>query len=297
MGIVRSRLSRIKQSRLAWRWLFNWNRTLRFVMGDILNQSSNADLVNLRVEGIIVRRAETIFDKAGLLHLDAIIALVEDRMKEDEVQQVIRKGHSGSGRKNYYLQLFGKEFEEESPFIQIALQPRLLSLVNGYMGMWSYLQSVQVWLNFPTLGDARETQLWHRDDDDLMNVKVFIYLNDVDEQTGLFCFAPRTHPIGDLTINVRTDESGRVSDTEMAAGVSPSRWKVCTGPAGTVILADTIGYHKGLKPIRGHRVLLMLHYTSGKPRYPSSLSLRGHGGRMMGGRETYLLGRDFSDGN
>lgn len=43
---------------------------------------------------------------------------------------------------------------------------------------------------------------------------------------------------------------------------SPSEWKINTGPSGTVVLADTNGYHKGLKPESGHRVLLNLQYTS-----------------------------------
>ena len=42
---------------------------------------------------------------------------------------------------------------------------------------------------------------------------------------------------------------------------------------GTVMLCDTGGYHKGLKPLRRDRLLLMWQYTSGTPRYPQRLSL------------------------
>jgi hypothetical protein len=40
---------------------------------------------------------------------------------------------------------------------------------------------------------------------------------------------------------------------------------VCTGKAGTVILADTCGYHKQLKPTGGERVLMVAEFTSGTP--------------------------------
>lgn len=45
----------------------------------------------------------------------------------------------------------------------------------------------------------------------------------------------------------------------------PSSWQVCTGPAGTMILADTLGFHRGGKPTRGERVLVTFTYTSGTP--------------------------------
>ncbi len=38
-----------------------------------------------------------------------------------------------------------------------------------------------------------------------------------------------------------------------------------TGPAGTMILADTRGYHRGGKPMVGRRILITLTYTSGAP--------------------------------
>jgi len=41
-----------------------------------------------------------------------------------------------------------------------------------------------------------------------------------------------------------------------------------------VILADTTGFHKGLKPQTQHRLLVSLHYTSGTPRYPRSFALQ-----------------------
>ena len=141
--------------------------------------------------------------------------------------------------------------------------------------MRRYLRYVNVWYAFPTHGLAKETQLWHRDDPDHLTVKLFIYLKDVDEGSGPFCFIPRTHPLGSLNkIRARARE-GRTNDEEMASAVPPAHWKVCTGPAKTVVLADTTGFHKGLKPETKHRLLLVFHYTSGKPRNPRNFVLRG----------------------
>ena len=55
----------------------------------------------------------------------------------------------------------------------------MLALANAYMGMRSYLRAVDMWLNLPTGEPPKLSQLWHRDYDDIRNVKVFVYLTDV----------------------------------------------------------------------------------------------------------------------
>ena len=54
----------------------------------------------------------------------------------------------------------------------------------------------------------------------------------------------------------------------------PDAWKVCTGPANTMILADTVGYHRGGKPTLGRRTLVTFTFTSGTPIDDSRLWLQ-----------------------
>jgi hypothetical protein len=42
-------------------------------------------------------------------------------------------------------------------------------------------------------------------------------------------------------------------------------WITCTGPANTMIIADTVGFHRGGKPTKGTRILITFTYTSGTP--------------------------------
>jgi hypothetical protein len=49
----------------------------------------------------------------------------------------------------------------------------------------------------------------------------------------------------------------------MAERIPREEWVVCTGPPGTVVLADTCGYHKGGKPTKGDRLLWTAQFTSG----------------------------------
>ena len=220
-----------------------------------------------------MRQPDQVFDTSGLQQLEKIGAATDARMHEPEVQVAIAKPSLGT-RKDFRIHLAAKELDAESPLIQLAIHPGLLARVNGYLGMWSYLREVQIWLDMPTPGEAKETQLWHRDDDDHANVKAFIYLNAVTEGGGPFCFVPRTHVFGDLKQAIPPTAPGRMNDDQMAAHVPAAGWTRCTGSARTVILADTTGFHKGLKPQTQHRVIVSFHYTSGTPRYPRSFALR-----------------------
>ena len=292
MSMIRRVAREMVDSTLAWRWVRNPNRTLRHRVRSRAGRLPARDVDVLRSEGIIIRPADQVFDSAGLQQLERIAASTDARMREHEIRTALANLGSLGTKKDYRIHLAPKELDVESPLIQLALNPGLLARVNGYLGMWSYLREAQIWLDMPTPGEAKETQLWHRDADDHASVKAFIYLNAVTEGGGPFCFVPRTHVFGTLKSAIPPTAPGRMTDDQMAASVPAAGWTRCTGSSATVILADTTGFHKGLKPQTQHRVLVSLHYTSGTPRYPRSFELReaaGAGPRPLQDVQKYAL--------
>lgn len=265
---------RYKQAQFEWRWIRNFARTRRHKLDDGRTRHHASEAQALRSEGIIVRNVQDIFDQDGLRLLDEIKIVVDEKTQEEKARLALAEPGSVAGFWNFRMQLVTSPFEAKSPFVQLAIQPQLLSLVNQYLGMRGYLRWIDVWYDYPTPDAASDTQLWHRDFDDLLNVKVFIYLNDVGKESGPFCFIPRTHPQGGLS-PAKEDAEYRVTDADMEQAFDPSKWQVNTGPSGTVIFADTNGYHKGLKPETGHRVLLMFQYTSPARKGWRNFSLQG----------------------
>ena len=61
----------------------------------------------------------------------------------------------------------------------------------------------------------------------------------------------------------------------MTTRFPPASWRVCTGPPKTMILADTVGFHRGGKPTAGQRILITFTYTSGSPISKRKLRIRG----------------------
>ena len=248
----------------------------------------------LRREGIVSRPCGEVFEADPSLFRTASDRA--HRLWTEARQQFTEGGSAGEsgayGKKEYKVSLVSSTLSLEDPFVRLALHPRLLDAANRYLGMWSSLRSIELWWDRPTTGPAKETQLWHKDGDDLLNVKAFIYFNDVDEQTGPFCFIPKTHPLGGLSRRTAACvQDRRSTDDQMEQVLPRSEWRICTAPLGTVILCDTCGYHKGLKPSHKERLLLMMQYTSGVPNYPRQLQLiGGPGGEELSAAQRQAIG-------
>ena len=90
---------------------------------------------------------------------------------------------------------YDAELALDNPWLRLGLHPHLLDIANTYLGMWAKLEYVDVWYTPPVKqGERRSSQRWHRDFNDRHLLKAFLYLVDVDEDTGPFEYIPRTAP-------------------------------------------------------------------------------------------------------
>ena len=222
----------------------------------------------LRRDGVAACKAEEVLDERGMRLLTDSIHEVDRLLLQNEAAP--GKPRSSEG-KDYLTSLLGTEFDLGSPFLQLAMHPSFLHTANAYLGLRSCLRAINVWVNRPTPSPAKESQLWHRDADDRMILKVFIYLAHVDPDNGPFWFIPGTHrtPVGTAS----APEPGRLDDQEMRSSIADDRWKAYTGPAQTAIFADTTGFHKGGKCEKRSRVLLTFQYVSGASPYSREFRL------------------------
>jgi hypothetical protein len=152
----------------------------------------------------------------------------------------------------------------DDPWLQLGINPRLLDLANAYLGMWSKLEYVDVWYTAPAGTDERRaSQRWHRDFNDRHLLKAFLYLVDVDEETGPFEYVPRSAPGGELEQLWPWRPLGEnyPPDDEFAERVN-GRSVTFTAPKGTLILCNTSGFHRGGFSKSKPRVLATLTWDS-----------------------------------
>jgi hypothetical protein len=157
----------------------------------------------------------------------------------------------------------------DDPWLQLGLDPRLLDIANSYLGMWSKLEYVDVWYT-PAAGggDRRSSQRWHRDFNDRHLLKAFLYLVDVDDETGPFEYVPRTAPGGELQHlwPWRPLGDNYPPDEELLPQIA-DRAVTFTAPKGTIIFCNTSGFHRGGFATSKPRALATVTYSS-----PASLA-------------------------
>jgi hypothetical protein len=142
---------------------------------------------------------------------------------------------------------WGVELGLGDPWLRLGTNRRLLDVANAYLGMWSKLEYVDVWYTLAAGGDERRSsQRWHRDFNDRHLLKAFLYLVDVDEETGPFEYVPRSAPGGELGALWPWRPLGdNYPPEEELAGRTNGRAVTFTAPKGTIIFCNTSGFHRG----------------------------------------------------
>jgi hypothetical protein len=142
---------------------------------------------------------------------------------------------------------------------RIAADPAVVEVARQYLGSEPVLLGSQIWWSFPNRASDGSSRYvpefgFHYDIDDFKFLKLFFYLNDVDEDRGPHVIIEGTHRRKDFF------EKGhrRLRDEEATARY-PGRIRVITGERGTGFFEDTFCYHKGTNP-RKRRLILQIEY-------------------------------------
>ena len=151
--------------------------------------------------------------------------------------------------------------------------PIVLETAELYLGCKPLIDNIGAWWSYPGRPAAKGTQRYHRDLDSFAGFKLFIYLTDVDTDAGPHVFMKGSH----LSALLPTGRA--CSDEAVHANFGADNEIAITGTAGSRFIADTFGFHKGLLPGQGRRLLLTAQYNvNASPHLPPSPSLLRRGG-------------------
>jgi len=265
---LRQLLRSAKRTELGWRFVSNLQPTLGYLF-DSADRVSRIDaqvVRGLNSNGVAAVSFEDLNTEIGFSDLENEVGQLVNSRTADIAK--LKHGDGTIGLKTFNLEMLGSEvaFDPTSVFAKFALSTSFVNIANLYFKMKARLRYYNVWYTAATTSDARESQLWHFDREDRLILKIFVYLSDVDTGSGPFTYAPQTHKKGKLrSISPEYfDESGvrRTNDDQMASVLPRENWRVCTGKKGTVIFADTRGFHKGGEARTGDRLMFTCMYTS-----------------------------------
>jgi hypothetical protein len=138
--------------------------------------------------------------------------------------------------------------------LALANRPALVAIAEDFLGARPTLSDLGLWWSFPR-ASGRESQLFHRDADDLRFLKLFVYLTDVDARRG-----PHVYVSGSPSVD-RCTSRRRYSDEEVEEAFGKEAVTFLCGRAGQGFLVNTAGVHKGLVPEVGRRLVFMAEYS------------------------------------
>ena len=241
------------------------------------------DLKTLKKDGTLV--LESFLDPKVLANLQADLkktveidfdfeypCLSQVRVDSDKHQDIIQKKFKFSNKELHrrgvcferhevenYQQLVSQlqpttlkvSIKDDVKHFNVWLDPYLLKLIEGYMGIVPFLTEAYSRRNFPSQYKVMNHN-WHRD----MNhehhlLKAFIFLSDCDLKHGPHEFIIGSHV--DRTISGKDYFEESEVDALYPQG-SSSRF-LSKVKAGTVVLEDTRGLHRASVPHEGYRDL------------------------------------------
>jgi Phytanoyl-CoA dioxygenase (PhyH) len=133
----------------------------------------------------------------------------------------------------------------------------LLAVAQSYLGGRVTPRNVSLWWSTPLLqgqASSESAQLYHWDGDAIKFINFFVYLTDVTSENGPHCYVQRSH----LSKPASLLRDGRFSDAEIDQQYpSDSRVEIL-GSRGTIVAADTRGFHKGKPVLSGERLMLQM---------------------------------------
>ena len=212
---------------------------------------------------------------------DDFIERVEAERAKRAAKEAKKGRKKGLGKGDYIMRLLGKgvpTLPADDPWLQLGISDHMLDVVNSYFGLWSKLTYVDLWYTPPAAPGVERvsSQRWHRDYNDERLVKVFIYLTDVDEDTGPLEFVLGSTPNGEYG-NVwpwrPVSNDLYPPQDEFDRQIPRSAHVTLTAPEGSMIFCNTSGFHRG-GYATGDRPRVMAVYNYSSPASLAALTLR-----------------------
>ena len=149
--------------------------------------------------------------------------------------------------------------------VQALLADRsILAVAQAYLGARPVADVTSMWWHtaYSDQPDAEAAQFYHFDMDRIRWLKIFIYLTEVGPDNGPHCFIAGSQRTSGIPPELLSKGYVRLTDEEVSQHFPAERMKEFNAPAGTIIIEDTRGLHKGQAVRRGDRLMLQLQFSN-----------------------------------
>ncbi|WP_206749633.1 phytanoyl-CoA dioxygenase family protein [Synechococcus sp. N19] len=187
--------------------------------------------------------------------------------QELDGEQLTRNEVTGHGK---FLRYYFKSCEVEKTALinKLKNDSHIKDLVYTYLGTSNIEVSVESWISYgkdsPDFRELSEAaQLFHFDYDSFNFLKLFVFVSDVDDQNGPHQYFIESHKkfpfVNEELSSIPT--YFRIEDDHLEKMYGSDKMKTFELSAGSILLEDTSGFHRGLPLQTGKtREVIVLTY-------------------------------------
>ena len=222
-------------------WFYVVNRTRRKQYEEYEKNHTQLQerlLESLSRDGYVVTNVDELFPDQHRLSI--LTRYVENQLPNAEERH----------KKKFLKKLWSEEplLDMNNPFMALAAEKTVLEIIAAYLGVFPIATSFWLDITVP-VGERppQQSQCWHRDPEDKRMLKFFLYVNDVDKDAGPFTYIAGSQYGGKYghLFPAKRPRGSYPDAHEVAERVDKKDIHELTGKAGTIILADTAGLHRG----------------------------------------------------
>ena len=141
--------------------------------------------------------------------------------------------------------------------LDVGLNERIISICSNYFGVKPNLTFLKCVKTYANNLDDHDTQHYHIDENSIKLLKVFVYLNDVNSvKDGPFTYINKSF----LNIKKHWGLNARWDKKYLSSIYKKKDFIPILAKKGDVIIANTVAFHKGIKPAKKDRNIIILNY-------------------------------------
>jgi Phytanoyl-CoA dioxygenase (PhyH) len=147
---------------------------------------------------------------------------------------------------------------------ELISDPSIIAVAQNYLQSKPIFSGISLWWSpaFTGVPDIEAAQQFHWDMERIKWIRFFIYLTDVTAESGPHCFIRGTHRAGAIPDRLLKLGYVRHSDATMVQTYGQEAYLEFVGPRGTIIAEDSRGFHKGMEPKKGDRLVLAFELSN-----------------------------------
>lgn len=197
------------------------------------------------------------FDKSLLTKLNNETQLYFSRGLHQKNMAGAGIGPESEIRDKYLWSVIDQPILNVDSLFDVAFHDDLIVLAASYFGCLPYFGTCNLRKSFINTLQEDHTQIYHQDPNSPNFIKMFLYLNDVDENGGPFCIVRGSHK----NKFEGCYDKYRWTTAEIESIYGPENIKYLTANVGDLIIANTTAFHRGTKPMSNERTMITLDWV------------------------------------